>query len=252
MHRPGFPLVRISSACSVAFAALALVGCSSSSDAGTTDDAGNDAIQYEDVGNFEEPVFDPDSAVGRVILLKPYDPTRRCFDTPTAVGHPDELPGGGIAPCGTSERCYHRKDGWVFYAQHDCVHGTNFLFNVDDQPYDDLGPCEPIKHVESLIKDCPNPSCTFARDVEIDTTKSCATVLTSRACRDGSNAPTGCFCDSTRPDQAFVAYDGKSSSSVPAGFTACDSSNAACKKALAIADSVQGCPPDAGSDAGGD
>jgi hypothetical protein len=237
----------------VAFIASSGGGCGSSGgDPAATEDTGNDTLQYEDVGNFEEPSFDPDSAVGRVILLKPYDPKQRCFGPPTAVGHPDEMPGGGIAPCGKSERCYVRKDGIVFYAAQDCVHGTNFLFNVDDQAYTDLGTCEPVKHVEPLIKECPNPTCQLARDVKVDVLRGCATAITSRACRDSTNVPTACFCDSSRPNEAFVAFDGKSTTNVPTGFTACDASVDACKKALAIADAVQGCPPDAVSDAGGD
>ncbi|MEO7097553.1 MAG: hypothetical protein ABI175_30105 [Polyangiales bacterium] len=252
---PRTPLAFFSTFGPVAPFALALVAAAcgnSGSDGAATEDAAVDTIQLEDVGDFEEPVFDEDTAFGRVILLKPYDPKGRCFLPPTAVGHPDELPGGGIAPCGKSERCYVRKDGIVFYAAQDCVHGTNFLFNVDDQPYTDLTACEPVKHVESLIKDCPNPTCPLARDVKVDAIRSCATALTSKVCRDATNVPTGCFCDASSPSQVFVTFDGKSSGSVPAGYTACDSSNAACKKALAIADTVQGCPPDAVSDAGGD
>jgi hypothetical protein len=195
----------------------------------------------EDIPPWEEPILDGDDPAGRVVLLKPYDPKQRCYLPPTAVGHPDEAPGGGIAPCGKNERCYVRTDGVVFYAKEDCVHGKNFLFHVDDLPYDDKGPCEPSKHLDDVIKSCPNASCTYARDVRIDTTRGCATAIVSRACRDAGNVPTTCLCSPSSSTEVFVAFDGRSTTNAPEGFVACDATNAACKAALAIVDTVEGC-----------
>lgn len=232
-------------------APFAPVACSSSNGNGDVVDAGPDSL-LEDIPPFEEPAFESDDPFGRVILLKPYHPDQRCFESPTAIGHPDALPDGGIAPCGAAEKCYVRKDGVVVYAPKDCIHGSNFLFNVDVYPYSDLGPCEPIKHVELKIKDCPNASCTYARDVRIDTTRGCATAITSKSCRDEVSAPAACFCSPTATDDVFVTFDGKSSTAIPSGFTPCDAtSSAACKKALTMVDTVKGCV-DTATDAGAD
>jgi len=243
-------------ACTLVFASL---GCSSSSDQSTTDgdvDSGPIDVAYE------EPILD--GARGQVVLLKPYDPVNRCwFAPPTAVGHPDGLNPDGSFVCGTSERCYVRNDGIVFYAATDCVHGTNFLLPIKDEPYSDLGPCEVPKDLDlSKIADCPNPSCTFARDVLIDLAKGCAEAIDTRDCRDVVGAPTSCMCDPASTGRVFVAYDGKSTTNAPPSFVPCDSTNAACKKALGMVDTVAGCaidtdagtdaPLDAPSDVGGD
>ncbi|GAC1358473.1 MAG: hypothetical protein NVSMB47_11400 [Polyangiales bacterium] len=198
------------------------------------------------IPDFDAPILD--GAAGQVVVLVPYDPVTRCFDKPTEIGHYDDDAGFS---CGTSERCYVRKDGIVYYAAKDCVHGTKFLINVEDRPYTDLGPCEPAKHLDfSTIKGCPNPSCTFARDVTIDTARGCATAIQSRGCRDVVGAPSACFCKGT---EVFVSFDGKATSG-PAGFTACDATVAACKSALGMVDTVAGCPDpaDAGPDAASD
>jgi hypothetical protein len=195
-----------------------------------------------DTTPYEEPILD--GPLGKVIILQPYDPVNRCWaGPPTAVGHPDDLaPDGALVCSGTGERCYARTDGIVFYSSTNCIHGGNFLFNVDDQPYSDLGPCEPPKHLDiSLIKDCPVPSCVFARDVLVDVGKGCAEAIDSRGCRDVVGAPTSCFCDPSSSNRVFVAYDGKSTMNEPSGFVACDASNPSCKSALAIVDTVSGC-----------
>ena len=218
---------------------------SEGADTGAPSDGGPD-LDPPDV------VFDSDDPFGRVLLLNPYHLDTRCSDKATAIGYFDSTPDGKIAPCLTGERCYVRKDGVVFYAPQDCIHGTNFLMNVDSLPYSDLGPCEPAKHVALLIRECPVSSCTWARDVTVDVSRGCATAITSKGCRDDFGAPTQCFCDSS--GHVFVAADPKSSAAPPSGFAACASSSDACKKALALVDTAVGCPEpsDAGVDAGKD
>lgn len=238
-------------ACTLAFAPAA---CSSSSGDDNGTDANVDTAPQIDTAPYEEPILD--GPPGEIVLLKPYDPVNRCwYGPPTAVGHPDAINPDGSFVCGTSERCYARTDGIVFYASKDCVHGTNFLLHIDDEPYSDLGPCEVPKHLDlSKIADCPNPSCTFARDVVIDLDKGCAEAIDTRDCRDVVGAPTSCMCDPSSTNRVFVAYDGKSTTNVPAGFVACDATNAACKAALAEVDTVKPCalPSDAGVDASSD
>ncbi len=231
----------------LALFSLGSLGCSSSSNTDSPD-AGDEA--GIDTAPYEEPDLG-DTPAGRVILLKPFHPDTRCFDPPTAIGHPDDDGKGGIAPCGTQERCYVRTDGVAIYAPKDCVHGGSFLFNVTDLPYSDLGPCEPPKHLEDKIHYCPTTSCVFARDVRIDTARGCATAVLTRGCRDVVGAAKGCFCNPSAPEDVFIGFDGTATSSMPTGFTACDAS-AACKKALAVVDTIAGCPEPIASDAGPD
>jgi hypothetical protein len=231
------------------FFALPMVpACSSSTDA-ASDDAGSDGVVLEDIRPFEEPEFESNDPAGRVRLVIPYHPDTRCIEPPTQLGHFDKLDDGGIAPCGTHEMCYVRKDGVAMYDSQDCVHGLNFVVNVDELPYSDLGPCEPFKHFQDKLLSCPTSTCIFARDVRIDTARGCATAITTKDCRDTVGAPKGCFCDPASSD-VFVTFDGKTSSAVPAGFTPCDSTSTACKNALAIVDTVNGCAAttDAGTD----
>ena len=219
--------------------------CSSSSSDSGSPDSGVDLDTTPDIPPYEEPILD--GPLGVVIVLNHYDPVGRCLAGPAkAVGHPDGLePDGALACSGTGDRCYISTDGSVFYSATDCIHGGNFLLPIDNEPYNDLGPCEPMKDLDvSLIKDCPAASCTFARDLVIDVDRGCAEFIDSRDCRDTVGAPTSCFCDPSSTSNVFVAYDGKSKTNVPSGYTACDSSNPSCAKALAVVDTVPACPID--------
>ena len=220
--------------------------CSSKEDKVATEDAAVDSVA--DVADFEEPVFDSDDPLGRVLILPLFDPIKRCIMPATEIGHFDQNADGTIKTCGDLEVCYQRPDGILAYHDKDCVHGSNFRANWNRQPYSDLGPCESLKRLQFTLKECPNNSCIFARDVTIDTTLGCATAIVSKGCRDAFGPPTGCFCNGS---QAFVGANPKSPSTPPAGYTACDASNDACKKALAMADTVKGCMT-AVSDAGAD
>lgn len=226
--------------------AVSACGCSSKEDPVAVDDSAVDSIA--DVSDFEEPVFDSNDPLGRVLVLPLFDPTKRCILPATEIGHFDQNADGTIKDCGAIEICYQRPDGILAYHTQDCVHGSNFRANWTRLIYSDLGPCEPIKRLQFKLKECPNVTCAFARDVTIDTSRGCATAIETKGCRDALGAPTSCFCNGTT---AFVAADPKSTSA-PAGFTACDSTNDVCKKALATADTVKGCAvstTDAGADA---
>lgn len=232
---------------SVALASACVVACSSSDPQpapGTVADAAPDVPEHE------EPVFDSDDPAGRVLLLRLYEPAKRCFGLPTQIGRFDSTEDGKIAPCGAKAVCYVRADGVLAYHDEDCVHAPNFLANWTPEDYSDLGPCEPIKRMRDTphVKDCPNASCTWARDVLIDTAASCATAIETKGCRETFGEPTSCFCDG---DRVFVPADPKGSTAPPSGFTACDDTNAACKAALAMVDTVKGCAA-ATSDAGTD
>ncbi len=213
-------------------------------------DAGPD-VQLEDIPQWEEPELE--GGFGSVLVLPLYDPLKRCLLPVTEIGSYDELPDGGIAPCGDVEVCYVRPDGILAYHSKDCVHPPNFKANWKREVYSDLGPCEPLKHLQDTIvlKECPNMSCTYARDVVIDTAKSCATAITTKGCRETFGKPTACACDGK--GNAFVAANPTGGTAPPAGFTACGSSDPACAKALAMVDTVKGCalppPMDAGTDA---
>jgi hypothetical protein len=215
-------------------------------------DSGPD-VELEDIPPWEAPTLDADDPLGRVLVLPLYDPLKRCLYPVTEIGNYDEGPDGGIAPCGDIEVCYVRPDGILAYHNKDCVHPPNFKANWKREIYSDLGPCEPLKHLGDtvIMKDCPNMSCTYARDVVVDTTKGCATAIATKGCRDTFGKPTTCACDGM--GNAFVAANPSGGTAPPAGFTACDSTNDACKKALAIVDTVKGCaiptPMDAGTDA---
>lgn len=228
------------------------LGCSSSSSTDSPTDAADETPQVDTLP-YEEPILD--GPAGVVVLLRPYDPANRCwYAPPTAVGHPDDVNADGTFKCkGTTERCYQRTDGIVFYSSQDCIHGGNFLMPITDVPYSDLGPCEPPKHLElSKISDCPKQSCVYARDVVIDLAEGCAEQVVSRDCRDVTAAATSCLCDPSSSNRVFVAYDGKSTTNAPTGFTACASTNPSCAKALAMADTVKPCAiptGDAGADA---
>jgi hypothetical protein len=225
-----------------------LSGCSSDSTS-----APSAAVETgPDVPDFEEPVFDADDPAGRVLVLRLYDPAGRCFGLPTEIGRFFATEDGKIAPCKPGAVCYRRPDGVVAYHDQDCVDPTTYRANWTKLPYSDLGPCEPMKALAdtTLVKECPAASCVFARDVVIDTAAGCASAITTKGCRDVLGKPTACFCDGVR---VFVAADPKSSAAPPPGFSPCDATNAACKKALEIADAVGGCAAssgDAGPEAG--
>jgi hypothetical protein len=238
MRRPGFLL----------FFAFAFFGCSSKEDNVASTDAGEDVVL--DSNDFEEPVFDSDDPLGRVLILPLYDPVKRCMMPATEIGHFDQNPDGTMKACGDIEVCYTRPDGILAYHNKDCVHGSNFRANWKASEYSDLGPCEVVKRLSlTTIKECPNTSCVFARDVTIDTARSCATAIESKGCRDVFGAPTSCFCNGT---SAFVAANPKMSTAPPSGYTACDMSNDVCKKALAVVDTVKGCATMTTTDAGAD
>jgi hypothetical protein len=220
----------------VAFAPFA-PACSSKEDPVAVEDSAADSV-LEDISDFEEPVFDSSDPLGRVLVLPLFDPIKRCTLPVTEIGHFDQNPDGTIAECGAVEVCYQRPDGILAYHTQDCVHGSNFRANWTRLVYSDLGPCEPIKRLQFSIKSCPTMSCTFARDVTVDTALGCATAIESKGCRDTFGAPTACFCNGT---MAFVAANPKSPTAPPAGYTACDATNDACKKALAMVDTVKGC-----------
>lgn len=227
---------------------MPLAACSSSGDdLPAQDDTGlvDSTMQGDDgVADTSRPeTVDPGS---RVLLLKVFEPTQRCYDLPTEIGNFDELPDGAIAECAPVEVCYVRVDGALAYHTQDCVHGSNFRANWSRLPYSDLGPCEPLKHGDALIKDCPQSTCTFARDAIIDTMRGCATALTTKGCRDKLGAPTSCWCNGA--GMVFVPADPKSTATPPPTYAPCDATNAACKAALAIVDTAKGCEPtDAGT-----
>jgi hypothetical protein len=221
------------------------IACSSTDPPAATGDAGDDVV-LEDIPPFEEPVFDSDDPLGRVLVLPLFDPVRRCLIPATEIGHFDQDDAGKIAECAPIEICYVRPDGILAYHNVDCVHGSNFRANWNRTTYSDLGPCEPLKRIQFDMKECPNASCTFARDVVIDTTKSCATAITSKGCRDKLGTPTKCFCNGS--GSVFIGANATTPGTPPAGFTACDSAPE-CTKALAIVDTVKGCAV-ASTDAG--
>lgn len=236
-------------ACSLVWLASS-AGCSSSDSPDTAVDSGDSGL--EDIPPFEEPVFDSDDPLGRVLVLPLFDPLKRCLMPATEIGHFDQNETGGIAECAPIEICYVRPDGILAYHDKDCVHGSNFRANWNRTIYSDLGPCEPIKRIQFDMKECPNPSCTFARDVTIDSAKSCATAIVSKGCRDKLGTPTKCFCDGA--GNVFVGANAAAPGTPPSGFTSCDGT-AECTKALGMVDTVKGCAivsTDAGVDASGD
>jgi hypothetical protein len=233
----------------LASATVAPLACSSSSSAPPAND--------EDSGGSEEGVdsapldtgaaVDTGTASGSTLLLRIYYPDMRCYDAPTEIGRVDTYPDGGVAPCGPDESCYRRVDGVLAYHPQDCVHGTNFRANWERLDYSDLGPCEPLKHTAfGVIKDCPMTTCAFARDLVVDTAKGCATAITTKGCLTAK--PTACACDGA--GNVFLAAD--ASSTPPSGFTACASTDPACKKALDAFDTLAGCSASPSSDAGAD
>ncbi len=239
------PFALVTAFASVAAAAALASACSSSEPSPSGPATLVDAAP--DVPELEEPIFDSDDPAGRVLLLRIYDPAKRCFGLPTQIGRFDSTEDGKIAPCGPNAVCYVRNDGVLAYHHQDCVHAPNFLANWKPEDYSDLGPCEPIKRLQdtSHIKDCPTPSCTWARDVVIDTAASCATAIETKGCRESFGAPTSCFCDG---DRVFVPADPAASTVPPAGFAPCDATSTACKAALDMVDTVKGCAIEAGSD----
>jgi len=228
-------------------ATLALSACSSSDDGQPAVDVDSSVA---DVPDFEEPVFDSDDPAGRVLVLPLYYPDKRCFADPTEIGKFQAGPDGGIKDCAKKEVCYVRPDGVLAYHDQDCIAPGDFRANWKQSDYTDLGPCEPIKHVFSLIKQCPNPSCTWARDVIIDVGAGCATALTTKGCRESFGAPTKCFCDGA--GKVFVTADPKSTATPPTSYSPCDATNADCKKALGMVDTVKGCAVAPVTDAGAD
>ena len=226
--------------------AALVVGCSSSGGAGVSEtssdeDAGNEvALEPDEAGPTDVGAGDNGVVVGRVYLVRPYHADFRCYDPPTQLGYVDTAADGGLIPCGKTERCYERKDGVVAYAPEDCVHGTNFLANWKASAYSDLTSCEPPKNVNLLIADCPASSCTWARDIVIDTKRNCATAVTTRGCRDKFGTPKKCYCESGT-DRVYIAADPASTATPPPSFTPCDASVAACSKALGVVDTVVGC-----------
>lgn len=231
----------------LALALALLTACSSNDPPAATEDAVSDAL--EDIPPFEEPVFDSDDPLGRVLVLPLFDPVRRCLMPPTEIGHFDQDDAGKIAECPNIEICYVRPDGILAYHNKDCVHGTNFRANWSRTIYSDLGPCEPLKRIQFDMKDCPNMSCVFARDVTIDVARGCATAITSKGCRDKLGTPTKCFCDGA--GSVWIGANAASPGAPPAGFTSCDGT-ADCTKALGMVDTVKGCTfsTDAGTDGG--
>ena len=236
-----------------------LSACGSSGDTPVTvppDTEGEDSdpdVVVPDVPDYEEPVT-PD----KVLILNIYQPgvagpNENCFGTSTGIGKYGLLPDGGLVPCGASEVCYQRTDGWVAYHKEDCIPDGNFLANWKKLPYSDLGPCEVRKHMNLKIALCPKKSCTWARDVTIDTKRGCATTIESKGCR-GTDfaAPTSCFCSKTNADLVYVAADPKATTAPDADFALCSDANAACKKALGLVDTVAGCTSGTTSDAGTD
>lgn len=227
--------------------AFAPAGCSSDNQTAPVTDSG--AI---DVPDFEEPVFDADDPAGRVLVLPLYFPDKRCFEPATEIGKFQADAEGKIKDCLKQEVCYVRPDGVLAYHDQDCIAPGDFRANWKRFDYSDLGPCEPIKRAFTLIKSCPNASCTWARDAIIDTTAGCATALTTKGCRDALGAPSKCWCAGTR---VFVPADSKSTATPPPSFVPCDGT-AQCTKALGMVDTVTGCevaaPTDAGVDSGTD
>jgi hypothetical protein len=229
---------------------LSIVACACSSSGGdapvepvdsSVDSAVDTYVPPADTGRAETII-----PSGRVLLLRTYYPDKRCFDAPTEIGNYDEIDDAGVAHCEMGEVCYVRKDGVLAYYDKDCIHGANFAANWDRQDYSDLGPCEPLKHLEmGVIKDCPMTSCTFGRDIVYDAAKGCATSLFTKGC--AATKPTSCACDGA--GKVFLAAD--ASSTAPSGFTACDATNADCKKALDAFDTISGCATSS-SDAGTD
>ncbi len=246
-------LLLIVVACTLPVAALPIACSDASNPAPAAEvDSGAD-LGLEDIPPWEAPELDGNDPLGRVLVLPLYDPLKRCVLPVTEIGSYDEAPDGGIAPCGDLEVCYVRPDGILAYHNKDCVHPPNFKANWKREVYSDLGPCEPIKNLADtvVIKECPNMSCTLARDITIDTVKNCATAIKSRGCRETFGKPTSCFCDGA--GNVFLPANPSAATTPPAGFTACTSGDAACAKALAVVDTVKGCdlpaPADAGPDA---
>ncbi|MBI2396110.1 MAG: hypothetical protein HYV09_41490 [Deltaproteobacteria bacterium] len=228
--------------------ALASPACSSNDPAVSDTDTG-----IEDVPAFEEPVFDSDDPAGRVLVLPLYFPDKRCLAPATEIGKFDEGPDGKIAECRKQEVCYERPDGVLAYHDQDCISAGNFRANWKRTDYSDLGPCEPLKHVRDMIKECPNASCTWARDLVFDANKGCATAITTKGCRETFGKPTKCWCDGA--GSVFVPADPKSTATPPPSYSPCDATNADCKKALDVIDTVKGCvivASDAGTDAKAD
>lgn len=224
-------------------------GCSSDPPPAGDEDAATDTIA--DTAPFEEPELEGGS--GRVLLLRLYDPVKRCFQIPTEIGNFRDGPDGGPS-CDPGEVCYERPDGILAYHKEDCIPDGRYRAAWTKSTYSDLGPCEPIKRLIDkfdVIKDCPNTSCTLARDVTVDTARGCATAIASKGCRSTFGAPTKCFCNGSL---AFVPADPKSTTPAPTGFSACDATSEPCKTAIAQADTVKGCAGvvDAGADATAD
>lgn len=225
---------------------VSFTGCSSDP-APAAEDAGEDTSTVDDAP-FEAPELE--GGGGRVLVLRLYDPVKRCFLTPTEIGNFRDGKDGAPV-CDPGEVCYERPDGILAYHKEDCVPEGRFRASWNKSAYSDLGPCEPIKRLIDkfdVIKECPNTSCIVARDVVVDTAKGCATAMESKGCRSTFGAPTKCFCNGAL---AWVPADSKSTAAPPAGFTTCDAASDPCKKALSLADTVKGCAvePDAGVDA---
>lgn len=233
------------SALALSSLAIAPVACSSDPDSAPVAEAG------ADVPDYEEPVLDAYDPAGRVLILPIYHPDTRCFEDATEIGKLPAGPDGGVRDCLKQEVCYIRADGVLAYHDQDCIEPGDFRANWKRTDYSDLGPCEPIKHAFSQIKQCPNPSCTWARDAIIDTAASCATALETKGCRETFGAPTKCWCSGTK---VFVAANEKTTAPPPS-YAVCDGT-AACTKALGMVDTVKGCeistPADAGTDAPSD
>ncbi|MGZ3423267.1 MAG: hypothetical protein ACXWUG_18515 [Polyangiales bacterium] len=231
----------------LALATVVPTACSSSSnDAPVTEEDSGVLDSAPETSEMDSAVVDTGTASGGTLVLRIYDPEQRCYQGPTEIGRVDEYPDGAVAPCAMGESCYRRVDGVLAYHEQDCVHGANFRANWERLAYSDLGPCEPLKHTAfGFIKDCPMTTCDFARDLVVDTVKGCATQITTKGCR--TSKPTACACDGK--GNVFLAAD--ATSTVPTGFTACDSTDAACKKALDAFDTLVGCAPSTG-DAGSD
>jgi len=241
------------------FTLLSVTACGSSGDTpqvtpdtdpGETDP---DTEPPPDVPEWEEPTS-PD----KVLILNIYQPgvagpNENCFGASTGIGKYGLLPDSALAPCGKTEVCYLRTDGWVAYHNEDCIPEGSFLANWKKLPYSDLGPCEVPKHMNLKIALCPKKSCTWARDITIDTKRGCATTIESKGCR-GTDfaAPTSCFCSKTNADLVYIAADPKATTAPDADFSPCSDANAACKKALGMVDTTAGCTTGGGGDAGTD